>query len=211
MISSKTKTETDVLIDGPEGKLELYAAKENNKPAWAIVCHPHSLHGGTMNNKVVTTLVKMFQGMGLNTVRFNFRGVGQSEGRFDHGNGEADDLIAVIDWIQRQHAGTDFWLAGFSFGAYVAAKTAAAFPAKALVTVAPPVENFPMQELPPIHCKWILAQGEKDEVVPAKAVLEWANQQNPKPEILVFPDAGHFFHGQLLELRGRIEQALSRA
>src|SRR5690606_10580035 len=105
-----------------------------------------------MYKKVVTTLVKTFQGLCLITHRFNFRGVGQSEGVFDYGNGELQDLFSVIDWVQREHAGTDFWLAGFSFGSFVAAKAATTFPAKALVTVAPPVENFPMLELPPILC-----------------------------------------------------------
>jgi len=208
MITTKTKSETDTLIDSPEGKLELIVGKENNKPGWGIVCHPHPLHGGTMNNKVVTTLVKTFQGIGLNTIRFNFRGVGQSTGTFDHGNGEVIDLISVIDWIQREHGGTDFWLAGFSFGAYIAAKAATSFPAKALVTVAPPVKNFPMQDLPPILCKWILVQGERDEVVAAKDVFEWVEPRDPNPEVIRFPEAGHFFHGQLIELRLQIEEAL---
>lgn len=209
MISTKTKTETDALIDAPQGKLELIVGKENNKPSWGIVCHPHPLHGGTMNNKVVTTLVKTFQGMGLNTIRFNFRGVGQSTGSFDEGNGELVDLFSVIDWVQREHGGADFWLAGFSFGAYVAYRAATTFPAKALVTVAPPVEHFPMQELPPVLCKWVLVQGERDEVVPPKAVFDWAEERDPKPIVIRFPEAGHFFHGQLTELRMEITRALT--
>lgn len=210
MITTLTKQETTELINGPSGKLEVVMAEasEKERSAWGIVCHPHPLYGGTMNNKVVTTLVKTFQGLGVPTVRFNFRGVGKSEGAFDNGDGELDDLLAVIDWVQQQGVKNEIWLAGFSFGAYVAAKAATKIPVNKLVTVAPAVEHFPMQELPPITCPWVLVQGERDDVVPPKAVFEWAESREPKPIILRFPDAGHFFHGQLSELRTRIAERL---
>ncbi|OGT63438.1 MAG: hypothetical protein A3E85_01185 [Gammaproteobacteria bacterium RIFCSPHIGHO2_12_FULL_45_12] len=210
MISVPVKDETAAVILGPAGDLELVVSKPamSERGAWGVVCHPHPLYGGSMNNKVVTTLVKTFQGMGLNTVRFNFRGVGRSEGRFDEGYGELEDLLAVIDWVQQAHADQEIWLAGFSFGAFIAAKAATEVAVGRLVTVAPPIQHFPLQDLPRISCPWVLVQGERDDVVPPQQVLMWAESRKPPPLILRFPEAGHFFHGQLQELRTRIEAAL---
>ena len=210
MLPTLIKNETQELIDGPAGKLEIaFSLPENIAPrAWGIVCHPHSQHGGTMYNKVVTTIVKVFQNLGLATVRFNFRGVGASEGEYDEGKGELKDLITVMDWVQRESNVQAIWLAGFSFGAYVAAKAATQIPIQQLVTVAPSVEHFPMQQLPAIKCPWLLVQGDQDEVVPAKVVYDWALARNPRPVIISFPTAGHFFHGQLTELRVKMEEAL---
>lgn len=215
MISTYTTTEIVTFIPGPAGKLELMVAslskeEEEEKPgAWGIVCHPHPLHGGTMLNKVVTTLTKTFQGLGVSTVRFNFRGVGRSEGEFADGIGEQDDLLAVIDWVQREHKEREIWLAGFSFGSYVVAKASTTIPVATLVTVALPVTHFPMQSLPPITCPWVLVQGELDEVISPAAVFKWAESRVPPPIILRFPDAGHFFHGQLGQLRERLAWVLS--
>lgn len=209
MISTFTKEVTQ-LIDGPAGKLEvaILEATENERNAWGIVCHPHPLYGGTMHNKVVTTLAKTFQGMGVTTIRFNFRGVMRSEGRYDQGNGELDDLLAVIDWVQRERKRTEIWLGGFSFGAFIAAKAATEYPVNKLVTIAPPVQHFPMDDLPPIQCPWVLVQGDRDDVVPAEDVYRWVETRDPKPIVLRFPEAGHYFHGQLAELRSQIETAL---
>ncbi len=210
MLSTLTETETHLFLQGPAGQVEAIRGEPTEEPigAWGIVCHPHPLFGGTMHNKVVTTLVKTFQYLGLDTVRFNFRGVGKSEGTFDNGEGELNDLLAVIDWVRQSHPHRDIWLAGFSFGAYIAAKAATQVSPKKLVTVAPPVQHFPMQTLPPITCPWVLVQGELDEVVPPAAVFAWAESRDPKPVILRFPQATHFFHGQLGELRSRLEEAL---
>jgi len=209
MISTKT-TEVTQLIKGPAGKLELAVSEptEGERSAWGIVCHPHPLHGGTMNNKVVTTLAKTFQGLGLNTVRFNFRGVAKSEGVYDEGAGELNDLLAVVDWVRQTSKQQEIWLAGFSFGAYIAASATPIIDAKRLVTVAPAVQHFPMETLPPILCKWVLVQGERDDVVPPDLVFKWAETRDPKPLIIRFPEAGHFFHGQLSELRARIAESL---
>lgn len=211
MITTLAQTEVTKMIEGPAGQLEMVQGEPigESRNAWGIVCHPHPLFGGTMHNKVVTTLAKTLQTMGLHTIRFNFRGVGRSEGEFDNGVGELQDLLAVIDWVQQEKPHQEIWLAGFSFGAFIAAKAATEIPVKRLLTVAPPVQNFPMQSLPPILCKWVLVQGEQDDVVPAKEVLAWAQTRHPKPIILRFPQAGHFFHGQLTELRTRIEEALA--
>jgi alpha/beta superfamily hydrolase len=210
MITTVMTKETTQLIDGPAGKLEIAIGGPINgsHSAWGIVCHPHPLYGGTMHNKVVATLAKTFQNMGLSTVRFNFRGVMSSEGTYDNGNGELEDLLAVIDWVQHKWIKNEIWLAGFSFGAYIVAKAATQISVNKLVTVAPPVQHFPMQNLSPITCPWVLVQGERDDVVPSEEVFAWAENRNPKPIIIRIPQAGHFFHGQLGELRTRIEEAL---
>jgi alpha/beta superfamily hydrolase len=204
--------ETANIIQGPAGKLEMAIGTPlgTEREAIGIVCHPHPLHGGTMYNKVVTTLAKAFQGLGLMTVRFNFRGVGQSQGEFDHGRGEVDDLLAVVKWLQAEMGHKEIWLAGFSFGAFIAASGAVQLPVKKLVTVAPPVMHFPMRDLPPILCDWVVVQGEKDDVVFPEEVFVWVESRQPPPTILRFPEAGHFFHGQLGELRLRVEAALTK-
>lgn len=205
-----TKQKTSQLIYGPAGKLETKVTPPSaaERGAWGIVCHPHPLFGGTMENKVVTTLAKTFQCLGLATVQFNFRGVGESEGEFDQGRGELADLLAVIDWVRKERPSHEIWLAGFSFGAYIAAKASIEVKAHRLVTVAPPVTNFAMHDLPPIQIPWILVQGEKDEVIAAEKVFQWAESRDPKPTILRFPEASHYFHGQLLELRERLDAVL---
>lgn len=211
MLTKLAPNETAETVTGPAGKLQVAIGTPTgpDRNAVGIICHPHPLHGGTMYNKVVTTLAKAFQGLGLTTVRFNFRGVGESQGEFDHGRGEVEDLMAVVQWLQREMGQQELWLAGFSFGAYIAASGAVRLPVKKLVTVAPPVEHFPMRDLPPILCDWVLVQGEKDDVVPPDAVLTWAESRLPPPKILRFAEADHFFHGQLGELRVRVEEALS--
>lgn len=212
MITTRMREVTE-LIKGPVGKLEIAISEPlgEERNAFGVICHPHPLYGGTMHNKIVTTLAKTFQNMGVVTVRFNFRGVMGSEGLFDKGDGELNDLLAVIEWIQQQRAKTELWLAGFSFGAYIAAKAATQLSVSKLVTVAPPVQHFPMKDLPPITCPWVLVQGERDDVVPPEEVLAWAESRNPKPIIIRFPEAGHFFHGQLGELRTQIEEALKQS
>jgi uncharacterized protein len=208
MISTLSTQETLKMIEGPAGQLEM-VIKENEEKSgiFAIVCHPHPLYGGTMHNKIVTTLCKVFQDMEANTIRFNFRGIGQSEGEYGEGRGELEDLFAVIDWVQAAYGRQEIWLGGFSFGAYIAALATTRVAAKKLVTIAPPVQHFSMNDLPPITCPWVLVQGELDDVVPPNDVLAWAESRVPKPIILRFPQAGHYFHGQLGELRARIKEA----
>lgn len=209
MMTILTK-ETTHLISGPAGQLELIRGEPlvEERAAWGVVCHPHPLYGGTMHNKVVTTLAKTFQGMGVPTIRFNFRGVMRSEGAYGHGDGELEDLLAVIQWLQAERSKPELWLGGFSFGGYIAARAASQLPVTKLVTIAPPVRHFPMHTLTPIAHPWVLVQGERDDVVPPEDVLNWAQSCNPQPIIIRFPEAGHYFHGQLGELRYEIESAL---
>ncbi len=207
-------TATTLFIPGPAGDLEvlLSPAPENPHPAqeyFAIICHPHPLFGGTMHNKVVTTLAKTFQQLQIQTLRFNFRGVGQSAGTYAEGEGEQQDLLAIIHWLQQAAPTAGLWLAGFSFGAYIAIRAATKSPCAGLVTIAPPVNHFPLAELPDLTCPWIVVQGDQDEVVPAAEVFAWLEKLTTKPLLIRFPEAGHFFHGQLNELKAALFSKLA--
>ena len=142
----------------------------------AVLCHPHPLHGGTLTNKVVQTLARAFVQLGYTSVRFNFRGIGASQGAWDHGEGEIDDALAVLAALRVP--GLALVLGGFSFGGYVATQAAARLPAdqraQRLVLVAPAVLNFKAASVP---ADTLLVQGEADDVVPMSAVLDWARPQ----------------------------------
>lgn len=193
-----------LLLAGPAGELEVittYTDPTKKPAAIAVICHPHSLYGGTMHNKVIYTLARSFQTMGLATVRFNFRGVGLSQGSYDEGLGETEDLLAVLQWLKSCCPHQTIYLAGFSFGAYVAGRAAKLWPVKQLVCVAPPIENFPFKELPPFPCPWILIQGDEDEIVAPQAVFSWVDSLEHPPALIKIHGATHFFHGHLIELR----------
>jgi alpha/beta superfamily hydrolase len=195
-------------IEGPVGRIETLAscpAREAVR-ASAVILHPHPLHGGTMHNKVVSTLARAFHELGLHTLRFNFRGTGSSEGSFDHGEGESADLMAVLAWLRARRPQDELWLAGFSFGGYIALRSAEAAGAARLITVAPSVNLDAAPQAP--RMPWLLIQGEQDEVVPYAKVREWLNGLSRRPDLLLLPDAGHFFHGRLLELRAHIQARL---
>lgn len=192
------------VLAGPAGRIE--AAIDSPPPGLpvrglAVVCHPHPLHGGTMQNKVVQTLARAFVSLGYRCVRFNFRGIGVSEGAWDEGRGEIDDALAVV---QAERApGQALVLAGFSFGGYVASQAAArlretpgALPAERLVLVGPAVRNFTMAAVPE---DTLVIHGEADDVVPLAAVFDWARPA--ALPVTVLPGAGHFFHGQLPVLK----------
>ena len=163
-----------------------------------IVCHPHPVYGGTMDNKVVTTLAKTFAELGFIALRFNFRGVGNSEGEFDSGNGETEDVLAIVHHARQEYGDLPLILSGFSFGGYVQARVAQHLhphPHR-LVLIAPAVGRFAMPRVP--HGTLVI-HGDKDEVVPFADMLEWAREQHLP--IVVLPDAEHFFHGRLNQLR----------
>jgi alpha/beta superfamily hydrolase len=194
-----------VEIEGPAGLLEARVedpAGAVTPLAVGVVCHPHPLHGGTMQNKVVHTLARAMQEFGVPTVRFNFRGVGRSEGSYADGVGEAQDALAAVDFARRRWRCETLWLAGFSFGAAVAFEvSAAARPAK-LVTVAPPVSRMELAARERPDCPWLIVQGDADELVEVAVVRRWAEHFEPPPRLEVFAGAEHFFHGRLAELRG---------
>jgi hypothetical protein len=199
-----------VLLPGPAGVLEAECDVPRGAPraAVAIVCHPHPLHGGSMRNKVVTTIARKLAELGLATVRFNFRGVGASEGAYDDGRGETDDLLAVAAWLGRVCPDHALWLAGFSFGSYVALRAAPRLPVRQMILVAPPVSRWDFAALPAPGCPWLVVQGEADEIVDPQAVFAWVAAQAKPPTLVRMPDTGHFFHRRLIELGAAIEQGV---
>jgi uncharacterized protein len=193
---------------GPAGLIEGLLDHPDVAPiAVAVVCHPHPLQGGAMQNKVAFMLARAFNDMGALSLRFNFRGVGQSAGKFDLGQGETDDALAAIDWLSAQHPGLPLWLGGFSFGAYVALRAQSRRQVARLVTVAPAVERFATADIVEPTCPWLLVQGDADDVVSPQAVLAWAQALKSPPKIEVMDGAGHFFHGRLNELRETVAAA----
>jgi alpha/beta superfamily hydrolase len=179
------------VVAGPAGPLECAIDRPAGPPVGtALLCHPHPLHGGTMDNKVVQTLARAFVALGFEAQRFNFRGVGGSAGAWDEGRGEVDDVIAVARALH--DPARPLVLGGFSFGAAMAAQAAATLAPQRLVLVGPAVVNFAP---PPVSIPTLVIHGEADEVVPLAAVLDWARPQGLP--VTVVPGVGHFFHGQL--------------
>lgn len=193
---------------GPAGNLEGIAHVPGVPPrALALIAHPLPILGGTMENKVAVTLAKTFAEQGCVALRFNFRGVGGSEGKYDNGNGETEDLVAVAHFAQEQFgAELPLWLSGFSFGGYVAARAAERLNPPHLVLVAPAVGRFAM---PAVSPNSLVIHGEQDEVVPLADVLNWARPQHLP--IIVLPACGHFFHGRLTQLREIVQRHFSGA
>jgi len=189
-------------LAGPAGNLECALDEPAAGTALrgvAVLCHPHPLHGGTLDNKVVQTMARAFVQLGYRAVRFNFRGVGASQGVWDEGRGETEDALAMVA-AQRDPA-LPLVLGGFSFGGFVASQAARRLaadgaPAERLALVAPAASRF---DLAPVPADTLVIHGESDDVVPLAAVLDWARPQ--ALPITVVPGAGHFFHGQLTLLR----------
>lgn len=199
-----------LLIPGLAGELEILPVDAASKKT-AIICHPHPLQGGTMTNKVVTTLARTFAECECNTVRFNFRGVGKSTGEYDDGRGELEDLKTVVAWAEKHFQKNEknaLWLAGFSFGGWIAAKGALQLSPQKLITVAPMFARLQKENLEDLKTDWILAQGEQDELLSAEALFAWVEQLSHPPRVLRFPETGHFFHGKLGMLRERLRAVL---
>lgn len=202
---------TEILVlAGPAGAIETRLetpVEDGAQPrVFGVACHPHSLHGGTMDNKVTHVLARAMMECGAPAFRFNFRGVGTSTGAFDNGRGEVDDLAAVVAEGRRRWPGAGLWLGGFSFGAFVALRAAASLAPDKLIAIAPPVARFELGTAVHPECEWMLVQGDADDVVPCEAVLAWAKEQSPtaqgkRPRLHVLPGAGHFFHGRLHEIK----------
>ncbi|QWT19876.1 hypothetical protein KPL74_19280 [Bacillus sp. NP157] len=201
-------------LPGRAGKLECEAraATEGHRPAIAVICHPLSTDGGSMHNKVVTMVERALRESGVDTVIFNFRSVGRSEGEFDHGNGECDDLATVVAWARKVRPGAKLWLAGFSFGSYVSLRSAVPLGADAVVSIAPPAAgrgwDFGPIELP--SCPWLVVMGDADEIVEPQAVYDWIDglPEGKRPVLVRMEDTSHFFHRRLMDLRGAIKHAV---
>ena len=215
---------TALTLTGPAGALETITAFPLNSGtmrAIGVICHPHPLYGGTLTNKVVHAMSRTLNDLGVGTVRFNFRGVGASEGQYAYGVGETEDLIAVIDWVNASYPDHTVWLAGFSFGAYIALLGAQQRLVTRLITIAPPVNMFDLSAVAAPDCPWLLIQGDQDEIVPCHDVLTWATKLGAvtdlastanlqrTPQVICMQNADHFFHGRLNDLREVLRQALT--
>jgi len=193
-------------LEGPAGRLEGVAhLPDGELRAIAVVAHPLPTMGGTMENKVAMTLAKTFTDMGCAAFRFNFRGVGASDGEFTGGDGETEDMVAVVRYAQEQFGSElPLVLSGFSFGGYVAARAAQQLQPQHLVLAAPAVGRFAM---PAVSADTLVVHGEHDDVVPLADALEWARPQHLP--IVVLPAAEHFFHGRLTQLRDIVKKHFS--
>lgn len=198
------------LLAGPAGRLELAFDRPVAQAAGTVVvAHPHPLFGGTMNNKVVQTVARAFVLAGWNAVRFNFRGVGASEGVYDEGRGELDDMLSIID---AQAPTGPLCLAGFSFGAFVTSHAVAKLhPQRSIhrvVLVGTAASRFDVASVPSeLQLRTLVLHGERDDTVPLDSVLDWARPQGLP--VTVVPGGGHFFHGQLPLLRELVVRHLN--
>ena len=201
----------DQLIQGKAGMLQV-------RPLWqesdavAVICHPHPLMGGTMDNKVVTTVARFFRNQKISVVQFNFRGVGESTGLHADGIGEVDDFFSVLDWIAGQTNARKLYVAGFSFGGYIAAascdrllsENAHQFELKKLYLLAPAVQNYPMAQLNLPNDTFVMV-GDQDEVVAPQEMIHWANARHF--DLAIIPECSHFFHGQLPAIGLQLERS----
>ncbi len=199
-----------LVLPGLVGSVEAHCTvpQSPRKKIITLCGHPHSLHGGTMDNKVVTTLTKAFVSQGISVLRVNFRGVGQSEGEFDSGIGESEDCLHFLAKIKESYPDYQIVLAGFSFGAYVTYRVAAQMSPALLISIAPAVNHGDFNAFAKIPAPWHVVVAGKDEVVPKRDVLTWAERVSPKPTLKIFADSSHFFHGQLVMLREYIESVV---
>jgi len=180
-------------LDGKAGAIDVAVNDPGaDRRGIALIAHPHPLHGGTRDNKVVTTLARTFFGLGYCAVRPNFRGVGATAGVHDHGLGETDDLVAVAAQMRERLGHLPLMLAGFSFGAYVQTRVAQQVACERLALIAPAVGRF---EAAPVREDTLVVHGDRDDVVPFSAVVTWAEPQGLP--IVVVPGGDHFFHGRL--------------
>lgn len=202
-----------VLLDGPDGKIEIFVESQEHPRGLALIAHPHPLFGGTADNKVVTTLAKAFREKGCITVRPHFRGVGASAGEHDHGGKETDDLLAVHDWARKRFSSLPVYLVGFSFGAYVITRlakvlTEAGQPAERLVlvgTAAGFVEGARHYVTEAVVRDTLVIHGAADTTVRLENVLAWAEPL--ELPVIVIPGAEHFFHRKLHVIRDIIHRA----
>lgn len=202
---SKAPTIEVITVPGPAGEIEarLEMPSQDAGEAIAVICHPHPQYGGTMDNKVVHTVAAGFRDCGIPSVRFNFRGVGRSDGAFDGGRGEMQDLGAVLRYVAERLPSRDLWLGGFSFGSAIAARMAQSVPNSGLVLIAPPVTMayFDDVSLSPAS---LVVHGDQDDLIPLAAVSAWLQDRERETTLQPVAGADHFFHGQLRILRNLV-------
>ena len=200
-------------LTGPAGRLEVMVdlpEPGQERAGVAVLCHPNPPDGGTLHNKVVTMTARALSELGIAAVRFNFRGVGQSEGKFDEGRGEILDLLAVTDWVRKVRPDDALWLGGFSFGSWVALQGARQLPVKQMISIAPPVGLRAFDGVMPPACPWLVVMPEADDIVDPQQVYDWIDSLKEKPTLVRMPDTGHFFHRRLMDLRGAIKNGVRK-
>ena len=207
----------EVIFNGPEGRLEgrYHHSKISNAPA-AILLHPHPQHGGTMNNKVVYSLYQSFIKRGFSTLRFNFRGVGRSQGVFDSGQGELSDAASALDWMQTNNPNAQTcWIAGFSFGAWIGMQLMMRRPEiSGFISIAPPANIYDFSFLAPCPASGLILHGDKDDVVPVSSVDKLSQklqkQKTIEIDYRVVKGCDHFFQGHLDEMIGHVDGYLDK-
>jgi alpha/beta superfamily hydrolase len=208
----------EVLFAGPEGRLEgRYTPGKSPTAPIALILHPHPQHGGTMNNKVVYSLFQAFAERDFSTLRFNFRGVGRSQGTYDRGEGELSDAASALDWVQSINPNArSVWVAGFSFGAWIGMQLLMRRPeVESFISVAPPANMLDFSFLAPCPSSGMVLHGELDEIVPepfvSKLVTKLSHQRGIHIDYRVVPGAGHFFNNQLDQVASHVEDYLDQA
>jgi alpha/beta superfamily hydrolase len=205
----------EVIMNGPEGRLEgRYQHGDGPAAPIALMLHPHPQHGGTMNNKVVYALYHVFAQHGFSVLRFNFRGVGRSQGKFDRGEGELSDAAAALDWLQTYNVNaSSCWIAGFSFGAWIGMQLLMRRPEiSGFISIAPPANIYDFSFLAPCPSSGLVIQGDKDDVVPhesvAKLIQKLSNQRDIKIDYKILKGANHFFSDHLDQLKDAVNDYL---
>ncbi|GGY13567.1 alpha/beta hydrolase [Paludibacterium paludis] len=202
------KTPERLTIAGPVGALEtIRVPAQGECRAIAVICHPNPLQGGTNTNKVVQTAARALSQMGYTCYCPNLRGVGESEGRHDYGEGEVDDVLAVVESLKAREGDLPLALAGFSFGGFVAARARQRIEAEHLLLMGVAVGKYAIPT-PEVPAGTLVIHGEEDEVIPLSVVLDWARPQGLP--VLVLPGSGHFFHGKLVLLASWIKRCWER-
>jgi len=207
----------EIIINGPDGRLEgRYRDSEDPKAPLAIILHPHPQHGGTMNNKIVYNLYYVFARRGFSVLRFNFRGVGRSQGEFDNGIGELADAAGALDWLQSlKPAAKEVWLAGFSFGAWIGMQLLMRRPeVEGFISIAPPANMYDFSFLAPCPTDGLIVHGSNDDIVPELSVEKLnhklALQKNIDVDYKLVKGANHFFQNHMDELIKTIETYIDK-
>ena len=195
-----------IMLDGPVGHLQaLYQPGQAGKPA-VVVCHPHPLYGGTMRNKVVYWMARTFEDMGCSVLRFNFRGVEESDGHWDHGRGEADDVLAALFWLEEQHPDVPLWFAGFSFGNYAGLQAVARHDrVERMFCVAPAVNIWDFSFIQHDPRPMTVIQGTADDIVPFEEVQAWVNTL-AHVRFHRIEGAGHFFPEHMQHMTAHLQE-----
>jgi uncharacterized protein len=200
------------LIEGEAGAIEcMLSMPRDAVRGVAVACHPHPLYGGAMSNKVVYTLASTALQAGMVSLRFNFRGVGHSQGAHDSARGEVQDCVRVASWLRAQQPGLPLLLSGFSFGAFVSLAAAAQLAPAALVSIAPPFGRyFEAPDPPHPGCPWLVVHSRDDDTVAYDETFTTLEAYTPAPERVSLDGAGHFFHGRLEDIREPVRDFLDR-